>query len=149
MNVPVATNRPYRAQGLLQSCLAISFALSPAIGTMRHRQIARTATVGEYHRSEARVLANIETAARNQDMASLRRIDKKYSKVLSDPTYRVAIGSAIACVRAREARVQLTISRNLNLSRHSAEVSLRPNLQRPQLADLALASAERLSDLPR
>lgn len=149
MNVPVPTNRPYRAQGLLQSCVAISLALSPAIGTMRHKQNARAATAGEYYRSEAHVLADIDTAARNRDMASLRRIDEKYSSVLADPTYRTAIGSAIARVRVREIRDELAFSRKLNLSRHRAEVSVRPDPRSPQLSAVALASSERLSDLPR
>lgn len=149
MNIPVPTNRPYRAQGLLQSCVAISLALSPAIGTMRHKQNARTATAGEYHRSQAKILATIESAARDRDMATLRRIDEKYSKVLADPAYCAAIGSAIARVRAREARDQLAFSRKLNISRHRSEVSFRPDLQSPQLTSGELASTDRLSALPR
>jgi hypothetical protein len=144
MNVPVPSSRPCRAQGLLHSCIAISLALSPAIGVMRYKQISRATIAEEYRRCEAGILANIRAAARNRDMASLRRIDDTFSPVIGDATYREAIGSAIAKVRAGEIRDQLAVSRKLNLSRHRKQFSFTPDP-----ADLALVTAERLSDLPR
>ncbi|RYD23258.1 MAG: hypothetical protein EOP88_04875 [Verrucomicrobiaceae bacterium] len=109
---------------------------------------AKHETRAEYRSTRALVLAQIDAAVANYDLETLTRIHNRYVDVVKDREYRQLIEAGIASLIARETQMELSASRNLDISRNREETSDRPDTTRPQLPP-GISQAHTLSILPR
>ncbi|MES2439399.1 MAG: hypothetical protein V4584_10045 [Verrucomicrobiota bacterium] len=143
---------PYKSRqprSIIQAALVIALIVSPALIKSHFEDRARTATVAEYHSARGEVFSRIGTAIANRDLSTLLGIHAKYADSVRDPEFKSLIESGIATLTAREAEVELAVSKHLDLARHKEEASIRGNPMRDQLAHEETRPMERLSQLPR
>lgn len=128
--------------------LVIALILAPVAGKAVLDRKVKHETRAEYRSSRALVLAQIDAAVENADLKTLTRIHNRYTDFVKDREYRQLISAGLASLIARETQMELSASRNLDISRNREETSDRPDTTRPQLPP-GLNQAHTLSILPR
>ncbi|MEO5914134.1 MAG: hypothetical protein ABIS50_07875 [Luteolibacter sp.] len=141
--------KPHRALGLLPASVAIALVLSPVVIKLGMDQRERVARAGEYQSKRSLILSRIETAANRHDLETLTRLNEKYANCVSDGTFRSAIREAMAKVGAREAELELAVSRHLDLIRNQEELPLHSNPPKQQNSAEKPVEDQPLSKLPR
>ena len=132
----------------LRAGVLVLLALLPFFIKSGFESHVRERIAGEFQASRPQILANIDSAVRRNDLETLIRINSKYSPCVNDSEFRTAIRDGLANVEAREAEIELALTRHLDLTRHSEESSVRPNLLKPQVANDKTPGVA-LSILPR
>lgn len=144
-----STNQTRHPRGIIQIALAVTLALTPVAIKSHLDENSRAAIAREYQSSRSQVLASINAAVNSRDLTALNRIQSKYAVAVQDPEFKSALGAGMAKLSAREAEIELLISKHLDMARHKEEVSFRVNPQQPQLAhEDHQEKSERLSILP-
>ena len=133
---------------VLRTSIAIALLLSPALVKLHLDQRQRQAVTGEFESSRASIFSMIDTAVERQDVGTLTRIDDKYADYVSDGSFQTAIREAWAKVAAREAELELAVSRHLDLLRDQEESSLGVDPLKPQIPPDKQVVEQPLSRLP-
>lgn len=128
--------------------LVILLVLTPVAAKAVFERKAKHETRAEYRSTRALVLAQIDAAVANYDLETLTRIHNRYADIVKDREYRQVINAALASLIARETQMELSASRNLDISRNREEASNRPDTSRPQLPP-GIDQVPTLSILPR
>ena len=145
----IAILPPYRPGvpiGRIRVALVLALLLALCVMKIQIDQRARETTVREFQSSKRVILASIESAVERRDLDTVLRMDRKYSGCVDDRTYQKSIHEALVTLESHETVVELAIARLLDLERHGEELSVRPNLMKPQVSNDR--SAARLSVLP-
>lgn len=146
-----STPQPSRhPRGVIQVALAVAIAFTPVVIKSHLENTAKATTVREYRSSRGQVLARIDAAVKSRDLTALNQIQSKYASCVQDPEFKSRLNAGLAKLTAREAEIELIVSKHLDVARHKEEVSFRMDPMHPQLAhedhqDLG----QRLSILPR
>ena len=146
----IAILPPYRPGvpiGMVRAALLLVLLLALCVMKLQIDQRSREMTAREFQSSKQVILASIDSAVDRRDLDSLLRIDRKYSGCVDDQTYRKSIREALVTLEAHETVVELAIARLLDIERHGEELSVRPNLMKPQVSNDR--SERSLSVLPR
>ncbi|RYD31933.1 MAG: hypothetical protein EOP85_22250 [Verrucomicrobiaceae bacterium] len=146
----IAPLPPYKrrtAKELARIGLVILLALTPVGAKAIIDRKAKYDTRAEYRASRALVLARIDAAVANSDLDTLTRIHNRYVHTVKDREYHQLISSALAKLIARETRMELSASRNLDISRNREEASNKPDTSRPQVP-VGMEATQTLSVLP-
>lgn len=146
----IAPLPPYKRRTpweLVRVGILIGVILTPAIAKIHFEQRSKAQTLAEYRSTRALVLARIDAAVANYDLETLSRIHNRYVDTVQDNEFRDLINAGIAQLIARETRMELTASRNLDLSRNREEASNRTDTSRPQLPP-GIDQGQTLSVLP-
>ncbi|MES2661339.1 MAG: hypothetical protein V4689_22150 [Verrucomicrobiota bacterium] len=147
-----ATHPPYkpqRALGIVPTSIAIALILSPAFIKLGIDQRKRAAIENQFESRRSLIFSRIDSAVARQDLETLTRINDRYAGSVSDGTFRSAIREAMAKVTAREAELELAISRHLDLIRDQEQSPLRPDPLKPQIPSGKQVEEQPLSKLPR
>jgi hypothetical protein len=128
--------------------LIIGLILTPALAKIALQQKTKVDTLLEYQSTRAEVLARIDAAVTNRDLETLSAIHDRYSDSVQDAEFRKLLDAGLARLTAREARLELAVSKHLDLSRHREEASIFPDPTRPQLPPTS-GTQQTLSVLPR
>ena len=121
--------------------------LGPVAAKAAYDRKAKHETRAEYRSTRALVLARIDAAVANYDLDTLTRIHNRYVHIVKDREFRQLIDAGLASLIARETQMELSASRNLDISRNREEASNRPDTSRPQLPP-GVDQAPTLSILP-
>lgn len=127
--------------------LIILLILSPLMLKVYFDESARESVRNEFKASRAQILARIDAAVVNGDLTTLTRIHNRYTGIVKDNDYRRLMEPGLASLTARETQMQLSASRNLDISRNREETSARPDTTRPQLPP-GMDTGSTLSVLP-
>ncbi len=127
--------------------LVIALILSPVAAKAVWDRKAKQETKAEYRATRALVLARIDAAVANQDLPTLTSIHNRYCGTVKDREYRQLIGAALAKLLAQQTRMELSASRNLDISRNLEESSNRTDTTRPQIP-ATIEAGQTLSVLP-
>lgn len=133
----IAKLPPHKARhpkGVIQVALILTLIVSSLAVKARVEHNARVATVSEYAASRDQVWASIDSAVANRDLNTLLRIQSRYGDCVRDSEFKSHLNSGLARLSAREAEVELAISKHLDLARHQEEVGTRQHLLQLQLA---------------
>lgn len=133
---------------MAQALFVFGFILSPALLLIYLEQQARFSAIEEFRSSRQVIMHRIEAAVEHRDLGTLRSIDKKYAAFVRDRGFKESLQQALAKVTATETEMELAASRSLHLERHTREVSIRPDLMKPQIPDGENVQ-QRLSVLPQ
>lgn len=145
----IATHPPYKPRapiGIVKMSMAIALLLSPFFVKLHLEQRQRNSIAVEYRSSRSTIFSKIDSAVEDQDLDALIRINDKYTRCVSDGTFRAAIRDAIAKVSAREAELELAVSRHLDLLRHQEESTVRFD---PLERVTERPAEQQLSELPK
>ncbi len=123
------------------------FILVPAFFALHLEQRSRYSVINEFRNARGYILSKIDSAVERTDLDTLLHLDKKYASTVPDKDFKNRLHEAVARVTAKETQMELAVSRHLDLERHTQEVSIRPDLRRPQLPERDNA-AQQLSVLP-
>lgn len=127
--------------------LVAALLLTPVAAKFHLEQRAKAEIRTEYQATRALVLARVDAAVANYDLETLTRIHRRYAGAVKDHEFRTLVEAGLADLTARETRMELAASRNLDLSRNREEASNRPDTTRPQLSP-GMEPAQTLSVLP-
>ena len=147
-----ATIPPYKQRtpvGTVQVFIVISLIFSVLLFKLHLAYRERQAIASEFQSSRAFILSKIDSATARQDIETLTSINSKYAGSVSDSTFHSSIRQAFAQVSAREAALELAVSRHLDLLRHQEESRFRPNPRKPQVPSDGKPGDQPLSELPR
>ncbi len=144
---PLPTYKPGKPTVLIHATVAIAV-LMVTISLKNHfNQRATAATASEYQAARSYILGKIETAAETYDIDALRRIHGKYAASVADKDFKDSLNRALAESAAREAKLELTVSKHLDMARVREELGHRHIPAEPvHRADEK--STQRLSVLP-
>ena len=134
---------------MIHVSIAIVLLFSSALFKIGFEQRQKETIAGEFELKRSRILSRIENAVDKQDLETLNRINNKYSGCVSDGTFQSAIREALAKVTAREAQLELVVSRHLDLLRHQEESHLNLEPQKSQDSAGIKVQDQPLSKLPR
>lgn len=146
MIATVPTYKPRRSVILVPCSVGLLLLLSPVLITHQLEILRRSSVTGEYQSSRGLILTSIANAVEKQDFETLREINDKYARYVSDGTFRTAIQQALAKVAAQEAALELTVSKHLDLLRNQEEA---PNWPLPRTPKDSEVAEQTLSKLPR
>lgn len=141
--------KPPRSLILVQGSVAILLLLSPVFVKLRMERQHRASIAGEYLSSRSSIFSSIEEAVESQDFDTLTEINNRYAGYVSDGTFSATIREALATVAAREAALELAVSKHLDLLRHQEECTLPPFPIRSQTTREKRGGEQELSKLPR
>lgn len=127
--------------------LLIGVIFTPVVAKVHYEEKTKAEILAEYQATRSLVLARIDAAVANHDLETLTRIHNRYVDTVKDSEFRQLIEAGLATLTARETQMELTASRNLDLSRNREECSNRPDTTRPQFAP-GIEPAQTLSVLP-
>lgn len=133
---------------VLRTSVVIALLLSPVLVKLHLDQRQRQSVTGEYESSKASILSKIDSAVKHQDTDTLTRISERYAGYVSDGSFQSAIREAWAKVGAREAELELAVSRHLDLLRDQEESSLGVDPLKPQIPPAKQVVEQPLSRLP-
>ena len=134
---------------MIHVSIAIVLLFSSALFKIGFEHRQKETIAGEFEMKRSRILSRIENAVDKQDLETLNRINNKYSGCVSDGTFQSAIREALAKVTAREAQLELVVSRHLDLLRHQEESHLNLEPQKSQDSAGIKVQDQPLSKLPR
>jgi len=134
---------------MVQIFIVIALIFSVVLFKLHLAHYQRQSIASEFQSSRAFILSKIDSAIDRQDIETLTHIHKKYAGCVSDRTFRSSIREALAQVSAREAALELAVSRHLDLIRHQEESPLRPDPRKPQIPPERQLEYQALSQLPR
>ena len=149
MTATLPPYKPQRPLGILPASIAISLLFTPALLKIGMDLREHFSLAGEFESRRTLILSRIDSAVDNQDLKTLNRINSKYGGCVTDGTFQSAIREALAKVTAREAEMELAVSRHLDLVRHQEESSPTFDPEKPQLPADKQPVDQPLSRLPR
>ncbi len=149
MIATVPNYKPRRSIILVQCSVALLLLLSPVLVRHQLDLVRRASVTGEFQSSRSSILSSIDRAAERQDFDTLKEINDKYARYVSDGTFRSALDRALAKVAAQEAALELRVSKHLDVLRNQEEAPDWPLPQPAQIAQERNVEEQTLSKLPR
>lgn len=141
-------HKPRKPMCVVQASIFILLLLSPVFLKFHFERMAKIEIASEYETSRPVILSRINHALENCDLETLLHIHGKYADRVSDGNFKAVINDAVAKASARQAVVELAISKHLDVTRNEEAVRQYP--RQPQLAQENNKAAEqRLSVLPK
>jgi hypothetical protein len=142
-------SKPRRLPNIVHLSIAIVLLLSSALFNIGVEERQKHTIADEFESKRSLILSRIDNAVDRQDLDTLTRINNKYSGCVSDGTFQSAIREALAKVTAREAALELAVSRHLDLLRHQEESLPNYDTMKPQIPAAKQVAEQPLSKLPR
>ncbi len=148
----IATLPPYKPRepiGIVNASIAIALLLSPFAAKLYLEHRERMTIAGEFQSERSAIFSRIDGAVERQDLDALDRIRKKYVGCVTDEAFLTTIRRAFAQVAAREAALELAVSRHLDLLRHQEEATIDLEPFKPRTVSKKPTKEQSLSKLPR
>lgn len=145
MIATLPTHKTRIPMGMVHVAVLAGLVVSPVLIHAHLHYRTRSAMAEEYRSARPAILSSIETAEANQDLESLLRIHGKYSDTVADSKFERILAEAVTKTSARVANLELTVSRQLDLTRNREELGERFD-RHPQ--DQVRPDDEPLSVLP-
>lgn len=138
-----------KAMGITRALITVTLFLTPFMLKFGADERRKSKIADEFESRRSLIMSRIDHAVDRQDLAALTRINNKYSDCVSDGTFQSAIHEALAKVTAHEARLELVVSRHLDLLRHQEESKLDSDLSQARAPVGKQPLDQPLSKLPR
>ncbi len=100
-----------------------AFLIKVHLGMLRNCSVAN-----EYFTSRETILSRIDEATARQDSRALTWLRDRYGSCVSDRALQTSLRRGLAKIAARDAELQLAISRHLDLARSSEKFAEGPQL---------------------
>jgi len=142
-------DKPRKAMRIVHLLIAITLILTFFILKLGVDERRKSKIADEFESRRSLIMSRIDNAVDRQDLATLTRINSKYSNCVSDGTFQSAIREALAKVTAHEAQLELEVSRHLDLLRHQEESQINYDPRKNQVPVDRKLQDQPLSKLPR
>lgn len=149
MSAELPPHKPRKRFELLQLAIILGVILSPLAVKMHLDHQARLQANDEYHSTRPHVLAEIGHAVERRDLSTLQKIHAKFASAVSDREFLSLLAAGLAEVTAREAEVELTAAKHLDMARHREESSVGLEPAGTPYQGGSEQNGERLSVLPQ
>lgn len=148
MTATIQHYRPRNPLGFFQGAILITLLLSPALLKIHWDRNTKAVASSEYRTGRSFILSKIDSAVESHDVGTLLRLHGKYAGSVTDTKFEGVLQQALATASAREAQLELAVSKNLDLARHREDLGSRADAVKASSVDDKNVG-QKLSQLPR